>query len=173
MQIDDQVGIQGNGNQDTQSWFHSCEVNVMVDSKEIVKDWMDALHRQQNTQLYGRVDDDGIWRDRATGLTAAELEVREEDKRLKALEAEAGLLAPQDALSDSTEFVSPVAAAKLDTALQTEAAAQAAPSANGYAYDARPQIHLNGDTRHTADVYVPKAPIATPHRDRDGFPVHS
>ena len=171
MQIDDQVGIQGNGNQDTQSWFHSCEVNVMVDSKEIVQDWMETLHRQQNTQLYGRVDDDGIWRDRATGLTAAELEVREEDKRLKALEAEAGLLAPQDALGDSAELASPVAAADLHAALQTEVAAQAAPSANGHANDAHPQLHLNGGTQHTADVHVPKAPIATP--SRDGFPDHS
>ena len=30
---DDQVLIIGNGNQDSQSWFHSQEVNVMVDSK--------------------------------------------------------------------------------------------------------------------------------------------
>lgn len=30
---DDEVLIIGNGNQDSQSWFHSQEVNVMVDSK--------------------------------------------------------------------------------------------------------------------------------------------
>jgi phosphatidylserine/phosphatidylglycerophosphate/cardiolipin synthase-like enzyme len=30
---DDEVLIIGNGNQDSQSWFHSQEVNVMIDSK--------------------------------------------------------------------------------------------------------------------------------------------
>lgn len=30
---DDEVLIIGNGNQDSQSWFHSQEVNIMVDSK--------------------------------------------------------------------------------------------------------------------------------------------
>lgn len=62
MAIDDEVGIAGNGNQDTQSWFHSQEVNVMVDSPQVVREWMDALHKNQNTELYGRVDQDGIWR---------------------------------------------------------------------------------------------------------------
>ncbi|TFK48298.1 hypothetical protein OE88DRAFT_1684974, partial [Heliocybe sulcata] len=63
MVIDDEVGIQGNGNQDTQSWFHSEEVNVLVDSKQIVHEWMDALEANQNTARYGKVERDGIWRD--------------------------------------------------------------------------------------------------------------
>ena len=96
MQIDDEVGIQGNGNQDTQSWYHSCEVNIMVDSKQIVAEWMEALHRQQNTQLYGRVDDDGVWRDRATGKTVAQLEEWETAQKERAergrIESESGSL---------------------------------------------------------------------------------
>ncbi|KAK0545576.1 hypothetical protein OC846_004897 [Tilletia horrida] len=60
---DGKVAILGSGNQDTQSWFHSQEINVMVDSKEIVTEWMDALRRNQSTHLYGKVDQkDGIWR---------------------------------------------------------------------------------------------------------------
>lgn len=46
---DDHVGIQGNGNQDTQSWFHSMEVNIMIDSYEICKDWKEQLRRNQST----------------------------------------------------------------------------------------------------------------------------
>lgn len=65
MAIDDEVGIQGNGNQDTQSWFHSQEINVMIDSKQVVGEWMHALISNQNTQLYGKVGPDGIWRDEA------------------------------------------------------------------------------------------------------------
>ncbi|SNX87803.1 uncharacterized protein MEPE_06514 [Melanopsichium pennsylvanicum] len=61
--FDGQVAVLGSGNQDTQSWFHSQEINVMVDSKEIVKEWMEALERNQSTGLYGKVDQrDGIWR---------------------------------------------------------------------------------------------------------------
>lgn len=30
---DDEVMIIGNGNQDSQSWFHSQEVNIMIDNK--------------------------------------------------------------------------------------------------------------------------------------------
>ncbi|CEH16144.1 MITOCHONDRIAL CARDIOLIPIN HYDROLASE [Ceraceosorus bombacis] len=63
-QFDDQVAIIGSGNQDTQSWYHSQEINVMLDSKEIVKEWNDGLRRNQSTELYGRVDTDGIWRGR-------------------------------------------------------------------------------------------------------------
>ncbi|KAH8919218.1 hypothetical protein BT69DRAFT_510854 [Atractiella rhizophila] len=62
MTIDGKVGIMGNGNQDTQSWFHSCEINIMVDSPQIVADWMDAIRSNQNTEKYGKVDHDGIWR---------------------------------------------------------------------------------------------------------------
>lgn len=63
MSIDDQVAIMGNGNMDTQSWFHSQEINAMIDSPEIVKEYMDALHKNQSTGIYGKLDLDGIWRD--------------------------------------------------------------------------------------------------------------
>lgn len=61
--VDGSVGIQGSGNQDTQSWFHSQEVNVMVDSKEICSKWRLCIDRNQNTAKFGRVAQDGIWRD--------------------------------------------------------------------------------------------------------------
>ncbi len=61
--FDGQVAVLGSGNQDTQSWFHSQEINVMVDSRQIVEEWMKALERNQSTKLYGMVDQrDGIWR---------------------------------------------------------------------------------------------------------------
>jgi hypothetical protein len=64
MIVDGRVGIQGNGNQDTQSWFHSQEVNVMVDSEELCGEWLAALRRNQNTERFGRVGgEDGVWRD--------------------------------------------------------------------------------------------------------------
>ncbi|KAK6852741.1 hypothetical protein PG995_011292 [Apiospora arundinis] len=64
MIVDERVGIAGSGNQDTQSWFHSQEVNVMIDSPEVCKSWIDALRRNQNTHRYGAVGrHDGIWRD--------------------------------------------------------------------------------------------------------------
>ncbi|KAI9430801.1 hypothetical protein H4582DRAFT_2013996 [Lactarius indigo] len=63
MAVDDQIAILGNGNQDTQSWFHSQEVNVMIDSPELVRAWMRGIEANQNTSLYGRVDDgDGVLR---------------------------------------------------------------------------------------------------------------
>ncbi|KAG7287638.1 hypothetical protein NEMBOFW57_007151 [Staphylotrichum longicolle] len=62
------VGIQGNGNQDTQSWYHSQEINVMVDSEEVCAAWIAGLKGNQNTEQFGAVDpDDGVWRDRETG----------------------------------------------------------------------------------------------------------
>ncbi|KAI1131360.1 hypothetical protein F5Y10DRAFT_233931 [Nemania abortiva] len=77
MIVDESVSIVGNGNQDTQSWFHSQEVNLMLDSPQICRAWIDALRRNQNTGLYGAVDNDGIWRDEqgngvegATGIDA-------------------------------------------------------------------------------------------------------
>ncbi|KAL7822304.1 hypothetical protein V8C26DRAFT_390667 [Trichoderma gracile] len=57
------VGVQGSGNQDTQSWFHSQEINVMVDSAEICAKWREGIERNQNTKLFGRVAADGVWRD--------------------------------------------------------------------------------------------------------------
>ncbi|KAH7925600.1 hypothetical protein BV22DRAFT_1033871 [Leucogyrophana mollusca] len=62
MIVDDIVGIQGNGNQDTQSWFHSQEVNVMIDSPAVCREWRDGIRRNQNTQ-YHRLGNDGIYRD--------------------------------------------------------------------------------------------------------------
>lgn len=61
--VDNAVGIQGSGNQDTQSWFHSQEINVMVDSEEVCKKWRDGIDRNQNTKTFGKVADDGVWRD--------------------------------------------------------------------------------------------------------------
>ncbi|EPE35377.1 Phospholipase D/nuclease [Glarea lozoyensis ATCC 20868] len=63
MIVDEHIGIQGNGNQDTQSWFHSQEINVMIDSEVVCAAWIDGLRRNQNTHLYGAVGEDGIWRD--------------------------------------------------------------------------------------------------------------
>ncbi|KAM0277118.1 hypothetical protein ACHAQH_006062 [Verticillium albo-atrum] len=60
---DERVGVVGSGNQDTQSWAHSQEGNVMIDSPEICRSWIDALRRNQNTGLFGRLQKDGIWRD--------------------------------------------------------------------------------------------------------------
>ncbi|KAH9967378.1 hypothetical protein BC827DRAFT_587889 [Russula dissimulans] len=87
MAVDDQIAILGNGNQDTQSWFHSQEVNIMVDSPELVRSWLRAIDANQNTRLYGRVSDrDGIWRSedgeivQASGVAASSF-----FKRLKGL----------------------------------------------------------------------------------------
>ncbi|KAL2128657.1 hypothetical protein VTI74DRAFT_8860 [Chaetomium olivicolor] len=64
MVVDGRIGIQGNGNQDTQSWFHSQEVNLMVDSESICAEWLRGLDRNQNTRLFGAVRrEDGVWRD--------------------------------------------------------------------------------------------------------------
>ncbi|KAK2067230.1 hypothetical protein P8C59_000988 [Phyllachora maydis] len=61
---DEHVGVQGSGNQDTQSWFHSQEVNVMVDSAPVCAAWRDGLRRNQNTAAYGALDRAaGVWRD--------------------------------------------------------------------------------------------------------------
>ncbi|KAI1767247.1 hypothetical protein GGR53DRAFT_136174 [Hypoxylon sp. FL1150] len=78
---DGRVGVVGNGNQDTQSWMHSQEVNILVDSPVVCGAWEDALRRNQNTHLYGAVDPvDGVWRDGggkeaegATGVDAGRL----------------------------------------------------------------------------------------------------
>lgn len=73
MIVDEHIGIQGNGNQDTQSWFHSQEINVMFDSAKVCKAWIDGLRRNQNTHLYGAVSkEDGIWRD-SEGNQAADV----------------------------------------------------------------------------------------------------
>jgi len=71
MIIDSRIGIQGSGNQDTQSWFHSQEVNVLLESPAVCAVWEDAIRRNQNTHIYGWVSqEDGVWRD-AAGVEAA------------------------------------------------------------------------------------------------------
>jgi len=65
MSVDDQIAILGNGNQDTQSWFHSQEINILVDSSQIVHEWHRGLDSNQNTKRHGLVDNtDGVWRDK-------------------------------------------------------------------------------------------------------------
>lgn len=51
MIVDEHLGIQGNGNQDTQSWFHSMEVNIMIDSYDVCRDWLEQLRRNQSKLL--------------------------------------------------------------------------------------------------------------------------
>jgi phosphatidylserine/phosphatidylglycerophosphate/cardiolipin synthase-like enzyme len=62
--VDDQVTVQGSGNQDTQSYFHSQEVNVMIDSPTVCKAWREGIERNQNTREFGRVREDGCWYDK-------------------------------------------------------------------------------------------------------------
>ncbi|KAF2723047.1 hypothetical protein K431DRAFT_220806 [Polychaeton citri CBS 116435] len=70
---DESVGIQGSGNQDTQSWFHSQEVNFMVDSSLICKAWRAGIERNQNTAIYGRAREDGCWYDQTGKLANGSL----------------------------------------------------------------------------------------------------
>ncbi|KAF9220887.1 hypothetical protein BS17DRAFT_786130 [Gyrodon lividus] len=67
MIIDDAVGIAGNGNQDTQSWYHSQEVNVMIGNPTVCKEWRDTIRRVQNTHLH-ELRTDGIYRDKDGNL---------------------------------------------------------------------------------------------------------
>ena len=74
MVVDGHVGIQGNGNQDTQSYYHSQEVNVMIDSALVVGRWMEGIKQNQNTHLYGKCESEGelagCWVDKETGEMA-------------------------------------------------------------------------------------------------------
>lgn len=64
MIVDETIGIMGNGNQDTQSWYHSQEINVMLESRDVCHAWIDGLRRNENTHLYGGlVKEEGLWRD--------------------------------------------------------------------------------------------------------------
>ena len=64
MIVDGHIGIMGNGNQDTQTWYHSQEVNIMLDSESICAKWREGIDRNQNTLKYGKASqEDGIWRD--------------------------------------------------------------------------------------------------------------
>jgi hypothetical protein len=57
----------GNGNLDTQSFFHSQEINVLLDSQLICKQWLSVIHRNQNTAKYGAASSkDGCWHDSET-----------------------------------------------------------------------------------------------------------
>lgn len=68
MIVDEQIAIQGNGNLDTQSFFHSQEVNVLVDSGMVCRAWREVVERNQNTGKYGLVSpEDGCWHDPETG----------------------------------------------------------------------------------------------------------
>ncbi|KAL2839945.1 hypothetical protein BJY01DRAFT_250211 [Aspergillus pseudoustus] len=68
MVIDEKVAIQGNGNLDTQSFYHSQEVNLLLDSPLICRTLLDTIDRNQNTAKYGLVSpDDGCWHDPETG----------------------------------------------------------------------------------------------------------
>jgi phosphatidylserine/phosphatidylglycerophosphate/cardiolipin synthase-like enzyme len=62
--VDEHVGIQGSGNQDTQSWYHSQEINIMLDSEEVCRKWREGIERNQNTRQFGGAAKDGIWRDK-------------------------------------------------------------------------------------------------------------
>lgn len=54
MIADEQVLVQGSGNQDTQSWYQSQEVNVMIDSADVCRAWREGIERNQNTGKYGK-----------------------------------------------------------------------------------------------------------------------
>jgi len=56
MAVDDQIAIFGNGNMDTQSWFHSQEINIMVDSPELCSDWMQLYQRNMHTFNHDPLD---------------------------------------------------------------------------------------------------------------------
>jgi phosphatidylserine/phosphatidylglycerophosphate/cardiolipin synthase-like enzyme len=57
----------GNGNLDTQSFFHSQEINVLLDSQLICKQWLSVIDRNQNTAKYGAASSkDGCWHDSET-----------------------------------------------------------------------------------------------------------
>ncbi|KAK2747192.1 hypothetical protein FQN55_005187 [Onygenales sp. PD_40] len=71
MIIDERIAIQGSGNLDTQSFFHSQESNVLLDSAEVCRSWLDGIRRNQNTGAFGLVSpEDGCWHDPLTGEVA-------------------------------------------------------------------------------------------------------
>ncbi|BEI91475.1 uncharacterized protein CcaverHIS019_0402950 [Cutaneotrichosporon cavernicola] len=61
--VDEQIAVQGNGNADVNSWLHAQEINVLVDSAQLCREWRTALDANQDTRAQGRVGDDGVWRD--------------------------------------------------------------------------------------------------------------
>ncbi|XHG03690.1 hypothetical protein AWENTII_006989 [Aspergillus wentii] len=68
MIIDEKVAIQGNGNLDTQSFYHSQEINLLLDSPLVCRTWIKTINQNQNTAIYGAVGpEDGCWHDPVTG----------------------------------------------------------------------------------------------------------
>ncbi|KAJ5316621.1 hypothetical protein PENANT_c019G08007 [Penicillium antarcticum] len=68
MIVDGRVAIQGNGNLDTQSFFHSQEINVLIDSPVICGAWLELIGSNQNTARYGAASSkDGCWHHPETG----------------------------------------------------------------------------------------------------------
>jgi hypothetical protein len=58
----------GSGNLDTQSIFHSQEVNILYDSPLVCKTWIESVNRNQNTLKYGLASNkDACWHDPQTG----------------------------------------------------------------------------------------------------------
>jgi len=46
----------GSGNMDTQTWFHSAETNVMVDSPRAVQEFLFVFRTNQDTERLGMID---------------------------------------------------------------------------------------------------------------------
>lgn len=67
MMVDGQVAILGNSNHDSQSWHHSQESNILVDSPRLCEEWMQRLNANQNTARFGKLDNDGLWRNPKDG----------------------------------------------------------------------------------------------------------
>ena len=67
MIADGHIGIMGSGNQDTQSWYHSQEINVMVDSELVVGKWMEGIRRNQNSFKFGQVRKGNAHEDKLVG----------------------------------------------------------------------------------------------------------
>jgi len=59
MAVDDEFVIFGSGNQESQSWFHSREANVLVDDAKATKKILDALFEPQQTLTHCFHDDSG------------------------------------------------------------------------------------------------------------------
>lgn len=62
MIVDSRIAICGNGNMDTQSWYQSAEVNVLFESEQTCREIIEGLRRCQRTGKFGRVCEDGLWR---------------------------------------------------------------------------------------------------------------
>ncbi|GAA97074.1 uncharacterized protein L969DRAFT_90487 [Mixia osmundae IAM 14324] len=86
MSVDSRVIITGSGNMDSQSWFHSQEINVLIDSRELCADMARAFMTQQNTHLMGLCDDTGTWR-RADGKTIRQIHDEDAAERKRAAKA--------------------------------------------------------------------------------------